>query len=101
MAGTGDESREPGDDQPPSDDERPDATDLRLLAALHAGQLVVALSGTLGITQYAVNKRIERLKRITGAENMFQLGAESARRFWLPTASDDPLWARKPPRGGG
>ncbi len=65
-----------------------DDVDRDILAALDRGTLHTQLARDLGIARRTVNRRLQRLRRITGTTSPFQLGRAAAALGWLPATPE-------------
>lgn len=65
-----------------------DETERSILAALDRGVLITNIARELGVTRRTVNRRLKRLRKLTGTETPFQLGRAAHALGWLPP--DDP-----------
>jgi len=59
------------------------ADDQRLLALLLAGHTDESVAKTLDISARTVQRRVQRLLRLAGAQSRIQLGWQAARRDWI------------------
>lgn len=70
-----------------------DETERSILAALDRGVLITNIARELGVTRRTVNRRLERLRKLTGAETPFQLGRAAHALGWLSPDHSEPTAA--------
>lgn len=64
-----------------------DETDRAILAGLARGRLHTQLARELAIPRRTINRRLKRLRELTGTTTSFQLGVAACTLHWLPTNS--------------